>query len=162
MCMKKNILAVFLLTSAQGSCQQTYLYKIIAYNTGNGESIQQYPVGKLTHIMYSFLKLQNDTLTFHNGQQRQALQRLVQLKLVHPKLKIMVSVGGWGGCSPCSDFFKSAERLSTFAKTTVALFKQNNIDGLDYDWEYPAIEGYPGHKHDVTDKKNFTFLVIYV
>jgi chitinase len=157
--MKKIILAVFLLTSTLVSCQQPYPYKIIAYYTGNGEAIQQYPVGKLTHIIYSFLKLQNDTLTFHNEQQRQALQQLVQLKLVHPKLKIIVSVGGWGGCSPCSDLFNSAGHRSTFAKTAVALCKQYNIDGLDLDWEYPAIEGYPGHKYDVNDKKNFTLLV---
>ena len=71
----------------------------------------------------------------------------------------MVSIGGWGGCAPCSDLFNSAEHRAVFAKTTVALFKQYNIDGLDLDWEYPAIEGYPGHKYDAKDKANFTLLV---
>ncbi len=71
----------------------------------------------------------------------------------------MVSVGGWGGCSFCSDLFASEEHRKIFAKTTVTLFKKYGIDGLDLDWEYPAIEGYPGHKYDAPDKNNFTELV---
>jgi chitinase len=157
--MKHFINAMLLSCCLQLSAQQNNAPKIIAYYTGSGETIKQYPVAKLTHIIYSFLKLQNDTLTFHNEQQRKSLQQLVALKKEYPQLKIMVSIGGWGGCAPCSDLFSSAEHRSVFAKTSVALFKEYNIDGLDLDWEYPAIEGYPGHKYDVKDRENFTLLV---
>lgn len=155
--MKKILLALLLFPALCTWSQQDY--KIIAYYTGNGQTIQQYPVQKLTHIIYSFLKLQNDTLTFHNEQQKQTLQQLVLLKKEHLQLKVMVSIGGWSGCAPCSDLFASPEHRRSFAKTTVALFKQYNIDGLDLDWEYPAIEGFPGHKYDKQDKDNFTELV---
>ena len=141
------------------SAQSSKKYNVIAYYTGSGENVKQYPVDKLTHIIYSFLKIQNDTLTFHNEQQRKNLEQLVALKKIHPQLKIMVSVGGWGGCSFCSDLFNSETHRDNFAKTTVALFKQYGIDGLDLDWEYPAIEGYPGHKYDAHDKTNFTALI---
>jgi chitinase len=134
-------------------------HKIIAYYTGNGEEIKQWPVSKLTHIIYSFLKIQNDTLTFHNEKQENNLRQLVDLKMQYPQLKIMVSIGGWGGCAFCSDVFANAKHRNTFAKTTVALFKQYGIDGLDLDWEYPAIEGYPGHTFTLADKNNFTELV---
>jgi len=157
--MKKILLPLFFIIAIHLCGQQTGDYKIIAYYTGNGEMIQQYPVEKLTHIIFSFLKLQNDTLTFRNEDQRRSLEQLVQLKNRNPQLKIMVSIGGWGGCAPCSDLFSSASHRNTFAKTTVALFKQYNIDGLDLDWEYPVIEGYPGHKYDDADKTNFTALV---
>jgi chitinase len=156
--MKKIILFSLLLVQLAAISQQKK-YKVIAYYTGNGETIQQYPVKELTHIIYSFLKLQNDTLTFVNDNQRKIVEQLVALKKENPSLKIMVSLGGWGGCAPCSELFSSAVHRSNFAKTTVALFKQYNIDGLDLDWEYPTIEGYPGHRYDSEDKANFTELI---
>ena len=134
-------------------------YKVVAYYTGNGEAISQYPVEKLTHIICSFLKLQNDQLTFSNEEQRKTVQQLVSLKKQYPKLKIMVCIGGWGGCAPCSKLFASAEHRNNFAKSAVALFRKYHIDGLDLDWEYPAIEGYPGHAYDKADRNNFTELV---
>jgi len=155
--MKKTLFIFFLLFSISLCAQQPY--KIIAYATGNAETIRQYPIDKLTHIIYSFLKIKNDTLTFHNDSQRRSLEQLVALKKDHPQLKVMVSIGGWSGCAPCSDLFASAIHRENFAKTTVALFKQYSIDGLDLDWEYPAIEGFPGHKYDVADKDNFTELI---
>ena len=157
--MKRIILSLWLFSVVSLSAQPKQPYKIIAYYTGSGDAIQQWPVDKLTHIIYSFLKIQNDTLTFHNEQQQTSLQQLVALKKQYPSLKIMVSIGGWGGCSFCSEMFASKERRERFAKTTVALFKQYDIDGLDLDWEYPAIEGYPGHQFMEADKNNFTELL---
>ena len=153
----KNLLLIIFVFACFGLAGQPY--KVIAYYTGNGETIRQYPVGKLTHIIYSFLKLQNDSLTFRNEEQRKTVQQLVELKKQYPHLKIMVCMGGWGGCAACSALFASAEHRGNFAKSAVALFKQYHIDGLDLDWEYPAIEGYPGHAWDKSDKNNFTELV---
>lgn len=134
-------------------------YKVIAYYTGDGLSVRQYPVSKITHIIFSFLKLQNDTLTFHNEQQKISLEQIVALKKENPQLKVMVSIGGWSGCAPCSDLFSSAEHRSNFAITAVKLFEEYHIDGIDLDWEYPAIEGYPGHAYTDADKENFTALI---
>lgn len=155
--MKKILFSFFLFFSLTLTAQQPY--HIIAYYTGNGEAIKQWPVDKLSHIIFSFLKIQNDTLTFHNEKQENSLRQLVELKKQYPQLKIMVSIGGWGGCSFCSDLFASATHRKMFAKTTVALFKKYGIDGLDLDWEYPAIEGYPGHVYTAADKNNFTELI---
>jgi chitinase len=33
-------------------------------------------------------------------------------------------------------------------------------DGIDLDWEYPAISGFPGHRFVPEDKPNFTKLVM--
>ena len=155
--MKRIFLPFFLFSFISITAQQPY--KIIAYCTGNTSTITQYPLEKVTHIIYSFLKIRNDTLCFNDSAQESTIQQLVALKSNHPGLKIMVSVGGWSGCSFCSDLFASAASRQNFAKTTVALFKQSGIDGLDLDWEYPAIEGFPGHKYDAADKDNFTLLI---
>ena len=134
-------------------------YKLIAYYTGDAEKIKQYPLQKLTHLIYSFLRLQNDTLTFRNDQQRNTVMQIVALKKQFPHLKIMISIGGWGGCATCSALFASEEQRNTFAETAVALLKEYHLDGLDLDWEYPAIEGYPGHAYDSSDRDHFTALV---
>ncbi|MFZ1786071.1 MAG: glycoside hydrolase family 18 protein [Ferruginibacter sp.] len=155
--MKKLLLSFFLISSLSLSAQKPY--KIIAYYTGNGEAIKKWHVEKLTHIIFSFLKIKQDTLTFHNENQENSLKQLVELKKEYPWLKIMVSIGGWSGCAPCSDLFAIEEHRINFARTTVALFKQYGIDGLDLDWEYPAIEGFPGHTYTTADKNNFTELV---
>lgn len=139
--------------------QESAGHHIIGYYTGKGDAVKQWPVDKLSHIIFSFLKIQQDTLMFRNENQEKSLQQLVALKKSYPRLKIMVSIGGWGGCAPCSDLFASDDHRKTFARTTVSLFKQYGIDGLDLDWEYPAIEGYPGHTYTPADKDNFTELV---
>ncbi len=156
--MKKILLLCLLLIQLKAlNSQQSY--KVIAYYTGDAEKIKQYPLQKITHLIYSFLRLQNDTLTFRNEWQRNTVLQLAALKKQYPHLKIMVSIGGWGGCAPCSALFASAEQRNTFAATTVDLLKEYQLDGLDLDWEYPAIEGYPGHLYSSSDRDNFTSLV---
>ena len=158
--MKYFLLAAFIFISRSFTLAQSQKpYKVIAYYTGSSDAICRFPVQKLTHIIYSFLRFQNDTLGFFNEQQRYSLQQLAMLKKEDPKLKIMVSIGGWGGCASCSDLFATEEQRNVFARTTVEFLKQNEIDGLDLDWEYPAMEGYPGHKYDTADKAHFTELV---
>jgi chitinase len=71
----------------------------------------------------------------------------------------MLSLGGWGGCKTCSDVFSTEANRKAFATSVKKLSKFFNIDGLDLDWEYPAIEGYPGHAYKPEDRENFTELV---
>ena len=156
--MKKIGLAILLFSQLAVVSQQRN-YKVIAYSMGDVETMKQYPLQKLTHIIYSFLHLRNDSLTWSDEKQRNTLVQLGALKKQFPHLKIMVSLGGWGGCEPCSGIFSTEEHRNTFAKTTVELLKEFNLDGIDLDWEYPAIEGYPGHAFDSSDKQNFTELV---
>jgi chitinase len=155
--MKKILLVCFVFAVLVCSAQEKH--KVLAYYTGNGETIKQYPVEKLTHIIYSFLRLKDDELTFRNDDQKNTVKQLVALKKQYPHLRIMVSIGGWGGCAPCSKLFSSSEHRNNFARSAASLFREYNIDGLDLDWEYPAIEGYPGHAYDSSDKNNFTELV---
>jgi chitinase len=156
--MKKMLWIILLLLQLHAYSRQ-HPYKVIAYYTGCAEKLKQYPLQKLTHLIYSFLRFQNDTLAFRNDQQRDNVMQIIDLKKKYPHLKIMVSIGGWGGCAPCSALFATEEQRNTFAETTVALLKTYHIDGLDLDWEYPAIEGYPGHTYDSSDKEHFTALV---
>jgi len=84
---------------------------------------------------------------------------MVSLKAKNPDLKVLISLGGWGGCQTCSDVFSSKTGRKEFTKSIKELYNYFGIDGLDLDWEYPTVSGFPGHKHQLQDKPNFTKLV---
>lgn len=133
--------------------------KVIAYYAGGTNEIDAYKVEQLDEIIYSFLHLMGSRLMVETDQQDAAIRKLVSLKKVNPSLKVLISLGGWGGCETCSDVFSKAKNRTTFAKSVLKILKIYDADGIDLDWEYPAIEGLPGHAFKKEDKQNFTFLV---
>lgn len=146
--------------TAQPQAEATpYPPKVIAYYMGDGSDLQRYNVSQLTHIIYSFLHLNGNQLSFDSATDKQALQRLVALKKQNTQLKVMLSLGGWGGCETCSDTFNNAENRKAFAQSTLAIIEEYQADGIDLDWEYPTIAGYRGHKFAPHDRANFTALI---
>ncbi|WP_348822222.1 glycoside hydrolase family 18 protein [Flavobacterium aestuarii] len=133
---------------------------VIAYYMGDDKQIDKFDVSKLTHIIFSFCHLKDGKLSVDSAKDSLAIKHLVSLKDKSPKLKIMLSLGGWGGCEPCSEVFSIAEKRTVFAKSVKNVNDYFKTDGLDLDWEYPAIEGYPGHLYQTADKENFTQLII--
>lgn len=133
--------------------------KVIAYYMGDGSDLARYNFNQLTHIIYSFLHLQGNQLHFDSAKDQEALRKLVALKQTYPHLKVLLSLGGWGGCETCSDIFNSAANRQAFAQSTLKIIRDYNADGIDLDWEYPTIEGYPGHKFAAHDRDNFSALV---
>lgn len=132
---------------------------VIAYYMGDGTDIANYKTEKLTHIIYSFLHLKGHNLAVNNPKDSLAIKKLVALKKTNPKLKIILSLGGWGGCETCSEVFSTESGRKEFAQSALQLFKDYNVDGLDLDWEYPVIESVSGHQFMPEDKSNFTYLI---
>jgi chitinase len=132
---------------------------VIAYYSGNSTLIDSFPIEKLTHIIFSFGHLKGNRLSIDNGRDTATIQKLVSLKSRNPGLKVILSIGGWGGCEFCSPVFATDRGRQEFASSTKELMHYFNTDGIDLDWEYPAIEGYPGHAYTPDDKQNFTALV---
>lgn len=145
-----------LLTSAQNKKD----ISVIAYYMGDDKQIEDYDVSKLTHIIFSFCHLKEGKLNVDSAKDSLTIKKLVSLKSKNPKLKIMLSLGGWGGCEPCSEVFSTADGRNIFAKSVKDINTYFNSDGIDLDWEYPTIEGLPGHLYQPADKTNFTELVI--
>jgi chitinase len=132
---------------------------VIAYYTGDDKQINEFEVNKLTHIIYSFCHLKEGKLNVDTAKDSLTIKYLVSLKAKNPQLKIMLSLGGWGGCENCSDVFSTPKGRERFAKSVKEINTYFNCDGLDLDWEYPTIEGFPGHHYQEADKKNFTELI---
>jgi chitinase len=85
---------------------------------------------------------------------------MISLKSRNPALKVLISLGGWGGCKTCSDIFATKNGGKQFSKSVKQLNDYFGTDGIDLDWEYPTIEGYPGHKYTQADKNNFSLWFI--
>lgn len=134
-------------------------FSVIAYYSGNATLIDSFPVEKLTHIIFSFCHLKGNRLSVDNGSDTAAIEKLVSLKSRNPQLKVLLSLGGWGGCEFCSPVFATNSGRKEFAASVKQLNSYFKTDGIDLDWEYPAIEGYPGHAYTPEDKSNFTALV---
>jgi len=147
------------------SCLTSYAQKqiqpnVIAYYTGGGGTeIEKYPIEKLTHLIYSFGHLKGDSLNIHNAKDSALISKMVALKSRNKDLKVMIAMGGWSACEHCSEVFNRENGRKTFAKTTKALLNYFHADGIDMDWEYPAVAGFPGHRYTEDDKRNFTLLI---
>lgn len=157
---QKSISAIALILLAFYANAQNNPIKVIGYFSGKADQAESIPAKKLSHIIYSFCHLQGNHLAVDSKQDSVTITRLVELKKINPQLKVILSLGGWGGCAPCSDVFSTRNGRTAFSKSVLRLSQQFHTDGIDLDWEYPAIEGYPGHAFKPSDRENFTELII--
>ncbi|HEX7457445.1 MAG TPA: glycosyl hydrolase family 18 protein, partial [Ginsengibacter sp.] len=134
-------------------------FAVIAYYAGRTTMIDSFEVEKLTHLIFSFCHLKGDTLSVSNARDSATILRMVALKKRNPQLKIILSLGGWGGCKTCSSVFSTKKGRRIFSKSAKQLSNYFGTDGIDLDWEYPAIAGFPGHAYGPEDKPNFTALI---
>jgi chitinase len=84
-------------------------------------------------------------------------QQLRQLKAMNPNLKLMISLGGWTWSAHFSNAALTQASREAFVKSCVDLFIKGDLpvendaggpgsgagvfDGIDIDWEYPAVCG---------------------
>jgi len=132
---------------------------VLAYYTGNDTLIEQYNLSQLTHIIYSFGHIKDGILHLDRKKDTATIEKLVLLKSKYPHLKVMLSMGGWGGCSACSETFSTPESRARFIQSVKDISDYFHLDGFDMDWEYPTIEGFPKHQYAINDKDNFTDLM---
>ncbi|XP_033731725.1 uncharacterized protein LOC117321389 [Pecten maximus] len=151
----KSILTVtlFLIYCA---CADRVTYKKVCYYT----NWSQYrpDVGKFlpkdidpflcTHVIFAFAKLagnrivarewNDETVPWKKG----LYEHVTDLKKVNPKLKVLLSVGGWNaGGKPFSDMAATQTGRKEFATSTVTFLRKRYFDGLDIDWEFPGSRG---------------------
>ena len=59
-----------------------------------------------------------------------------------PGLKVLASVGGWGGSDPFFHLANDAPRRAVFVASAVDFLRQHpGFDGIDIDWEHPTSNG---------------------
>lgn len=129
---------------------------VVAYVQG-GSIPARISAGKLTHINYAFARIQANRAVLDRPGAAQDLAKLRDLKRQNPRLKVMVSIGGWTADGFSDAAFTEASRRE-FGRSVSALLQQYDLDGVDLDWEYPG-QGVAGIKYREADKQNFTLLL---
>lgn len=159
--LQTTICALFTLLAFTVYAQNSNKMKcnVLAYYTGDANTIDKFNVAGLTHIIFSFTHLQGNHLHVDKAKDSLTIRKLVSLKKKYPNLKIIFSMGGWGGCKDCSAVFNTDAGRKEFAASSKQLLQYFGADGLDLDWEYPTIKGFPGHQYLPEDKHNFTLLI---
>ena len=98
------------------------------------------------------------------------LNQLAELKAKNPKLRVLISLGGWSGSAYFSDAALTDASRKKLVSSCVDLWIKGNLpglapgvaanifDGVDLDWEWPGSEGNAGNVIRPADKQNFTLL----
>ncbi|XP_052133150.1 chitinase-3-like protein 1 [Frankliniella occidentalis] len=133
-----------------------YRKDVVSYSADNVDPFA------CTHLLYAFASIdphsfrivpQDEEYDLVKGGYRAA----VGVKRKNPKLKVMLSVGGWmEGSSKFSQMASRADRRREFIRSVVRVLDAHKFDGLDLDWEYPGALDLGGLS---SDKDHFSLLV---
>lgn len=132
---------------------------VLGYYAGRNTALDSFSTDKLTHIIFSFCHLDGDLLSVSNAKDSAIIRHMVALKSNNPRLKVILSLGGWGGCKTCSDVFSTRKGRRHFVRSVKELTAFFHTDGIDLDWEYPALSNVPGYPYTPGDKDHFTSLI---
>lgn len=114
---------------------------------------------KLTYINYAFVDIRNNRAWLHKeATDTINFRNLNLLKKQNPALKILISIGGWTWSGRFSDAVLTDTSRLGFATSAVDIIKKYDMDGIDIDWEYPALPGDQGNIYRPEDQQNYTLM----
>ena len=160
-CMEMALVAVMLLTSATAMAAKPkkaaeVKEKIVVAYVCSWTDLRLPDPTLMTHINYAFGHV-SKTFDACEVQNEPFLRQVVGLKQQNPKLKVMLSVGGWTSGN-FSEMAADARCRMSFAKSCGQIVKEYGLDGIDIDWEYPT-SNEAGISSSPDDTKNFTLLM---
>jgi chitinase len=150
----------FVLSLKGSKTKEKAPFRVVAYFRGDIKEVEKYDYNKITHLIYCFMYLQGNKIGFKNEDSENTLKACLALKKKYPHLKVMVALGGWGGCETCSDVFSIEKGRQEFALSVREILVKYQVDGIDIDWESPVLGGFKDHKATPADKQNFTALIL--
>jgi len=134
-------------------------YVIVGYVGVHGWTGKDIKAGQMTHVIYAFAHLiQTGVLAPASIKDSTNLLTLDSVRTANPGMKVLISVGGWGGCRYFSDASLTDSSRALFINSALAFITKFKLDGIDIDWEYPGQIGANNIFRPV-DKENFTLLM---
>ncbi|WP_018971426.1 glycoside hydrolase family 18 protein [Rudaea cellulosilytica] len=133
-------------------------YRIVGY-VGARNADDRWDPGKVDTLIFAFAGVHDGEVAL-DDKAIPRLQRILALKADHPRLRVMISVGGWGS-GGFSEAAATAQGRQRFARSAAAMLRAQHVDGLDVDWEYPGHHE-SGIASSERDRANFTALLAEV
>lgn len=128
---------------------------LIAYAVNDGiDMLANRTPPEITHINLAFGTIDKGLLSLKG---LSSLHKLPLIRKQNPKVKILLSIGGWGA-GGFSNMAKRAEGIKAFAESCLDALNQYGLDGIDIDWEYPCHDE-AGIDAAPEDRVNFTALL---
>lgn len=110
---------------------------------------------KYNTVIYSFALTTPDVRTLSlNGSDASLLPEFVTQAHAHG-VSAHISVGGWSGSKYFSSHFQSAENRTAFANTVLGLLNEYELDGVNFDWEFPGVQGIGCNVVNPNDTANY-------
>ncbi len=119
------------------------------------QSPNDLPWDKMTHINYSFFQIEDNKIASidpwadfdeANGGGLNMFGELKSCKEDYPETSLMASVGGWTRGDKFHEMVSSQSSRTTFINSCIQFLKDYPyFDGIDLDWEYPAIDRDPDY-----------------
>jgi chitinase len=139
-------------------------YKVVGYypswGTYQNVNVSQFSVSSLTHINYAFANIYGGKIVLGDPYADIGnFKQLSALKKANPKLKTLISVGGWAWSGRFSEISQSNFSRTKFADSAVQFIRDYGFDGVDLDWEYPVFGGIAAPHARLADRHNFTLLL---
>ena len=110
----------------------------------------------MSHINYAFGHV-NESFKGVIIDNPERLKMIVSLKEKNPKLKVLLSIGGWGS-GRFSEMASQKANRESFANECKNVVEAYGLDGIDIDWEYPT-QSTAGISSSPDDTANFTLLM---
>ncbi|OZJ02245.1 hypothetical protein BZG36_04914 [Bifiguratus adelaidae] len=73
--------------------------------------------------------------------------------------KVVLSIGGWGNCMNYSPLVNNYTAHDVFIESLQSIISEYNVDGFDFDWEYPGQQGACDQPYAHSDTLNYLILL---
>jgi len=152
-------LSLSLLCSTAHAKKDKYIIAAYVFPQNQVMASNQIAAGKLTRINFAFANIDQGRIVLGEPSDAANMAMMVGLKKENPNLTVLVSVGGWLWSGRFSDAVLTPASRAKFIDSAADFVTRYNLDGLDVDWEFPALPGAPGNVFRPEDTQNYTLVL---
>ncbi|KAJ7212975.1 glycoside hydrolase family 18 protein [Mycena pura] len=114
---------------------------------------------KYTHMVYAFATPTADPKTLFLAESDEELLPQFVAAAHKNGVKAGLSIGGWGGSTYFSSNVASASNRTSFVNSVTNLIQKYRLDLVDFDWEYPGVQGIGCNIVSASDTDNFLLML---